>query len=217
MDLRADIVKTLKSIATVPVFEGVRSTGSDRDVDSILINTVKLQEVVETYEFLYRNVHRAWSNLPEPPECDMTFVVAWLLMTEGYCINHCTISWPGANSNSFVHLWSIMDRMRQSLESTNMNWLLGSRDCVGYSEVMGMTGPIDTRMYPREIVTPHQIVNMRQSRFAFVRDDTPAEFLSFYDMHVSTMVNSMRKEDLTDKKNWNKIMGYGMYTENFDG
>jgi hypothetical protein len=66
------------------------------------------------------------------------------------------------------------------IEVVNMSWLLGSRNCVG------MTRPIDTHMYSREIMTPPQITAIRGSPFAFLRDDTPMEFCSFYDMHMST-------------------------------
>ncbi|KAI1453632.1 hypothetical protein F4805DRAFT_469919 [Annulohypoxylon moriforme] len=44
--------------------------------------------------------------------------------------------WEGSTSTTFAHTWSVVDRMRQSFESANLSWMIGNRNCVGYSDTV---------------------------------------------------------------------------------
>lgn len=103
MALSTTVIASLKSISNVPVYIGQRE-GDDEQ--SIVISAIKLNELVDMYEDLYQFVHETWRNLPLPPDCERTFVIMWLISAEDYCLNHFSIKWEKATSNTFVHLWS---------------------------------------------------------------------------------------------------------------
>jgi len=163
MSLTNTIIAALKRIALVPVYVGERQNVGE---DSILISSIKLGELTQMYSDLYQFSHKAWRNLPTPPECESTFVFMWMIASDSYDVNHFTIRWQDATPNTFVHLWSIIDRLRTMLEPANTAWLLNSRDPVGYSTSMNMTGAADTYLYPKEsIVPPHvEIFSSNMSR-----------------------------------------------------
>lgn len=125
MSLTNTIIAALEEVALVPVYVGERQRFGE---DSILISSIKLDELVGIYTDLYEFSHKAWRNLPNPPECEKTFVFMWMIASDSYDVNHFTIKWQDATPNTFVHLWSIIDRVRSILEPGNTVWLLASRD-----------------------------------------------------------------------------------------
>ena len=188
-DAFTNIIKALKEVAQVPVYLDMRdSTVHGTDTNSIVISRVKMLDLLSSYEFVYTCVHKAWSNLPEPPTNEKVHIFMWMLAAENYCVNNYTITGEGANSNTFVHMWAIVDRMRNSFEAAKLSWLIGPRNCVGYSEVMGLNGAMDTNMYFKEPVTPRPVLDAMKQSVTFEREDMGVEFSSYYDMHVSMMV-----------------------------
>ncbi len=153
MSISNNIIASLKTVSNVPVFVGQRESVAQ---DSILLSSVKLNELIVMYDDLYAFTYSTWRHLPDPPDCEKTFVLMWMVSAENYDVNHFTIKWPEATSNTFVHLWSIVDRLRTLLESNNADWLVGPRNPVGYSETMNMPGAADQHLYPSEaVIAPH--------------------------------------------------------------
>jgi hypothetical protein len=182
-DLSPIIIKELKEVATVNV---VVTDNMNTDTSVITIDSGKLREIMCGYDYLRTLVNRTWSNLPTPPVKEKTHVFVWLIASRDYCINHSTIKWPGASPNTFVHLWSIMDRIKSSLMGVDSSWLIGSRDCVQYCSTTGMNMPMDTYMYMKEGIVPDQIAMMERRPEIFRHDPTSREFDSFYDFQMST-------------------------------
>lgn len=181
-DLRSIIIRELKEIASVDVLV-TESTNVDQSV--IVIDSMKMNEIMAGYDYLRTLVHRTWSNLPSPPVKEKTHVFVWLIASRDYCINHSTIRWAGSSPNTFVHLWSIMDRIKSSLTSVDSSWLIGSRDCVQYCSTTGMNWPMDSHMYVKQQVIPEQIMRMEKKPEIFKHDPTTKEFSSSYDFQMS--------------------------------
>ncbi|KAK6436900.1 hypothetical protein LTR95_006904 [Oleoguttula sp. CCFEE 5521] len=153
MSISNAVISALKSVSNVPVFVGQREITTET---SILLSSVKLNELLGMYQELYAFSHSAWRNLPTLPDCESVFVLMWMISADDYDVNHFTIKWPGATSNTFVHLWSIIDRLRTVLETNSADWLVGPRNPVGYSSSMNMPGAADEYLYPSEsIIPPH--------------------------------------------------------------
>ncbi|RYP37702.1 hypothetical protein DL767_002813 [Monosporascus sp. MG133] len=93
-----------------------------------------------------------------------------------------------ANSNAFVHIWSIVDRIRSVFELVNISWIIGEKNCVGSSEAIGISEAMDTHMYSRDIPPPKPILDVIKGSGLLIREDICEEFSSFYDIHVSVMV-----------------------------
>jgi len=182
-ELGSKIIRELKEVATVDV---VVDGSTSRKVGAIVIDTMKLKEIMCGYDYLRSIVQRTWSNLPSPPVPEKTHVIVWVIVTNDYGINHSTIRWPGANPNTFVHLWSIMDRIKMSLTGVDVGWLVGSRNCIDYCSTTGMSLPIDTYMYPREQVTPDPIAKMKMNPEPHVFEELDVVNDSFYDFVMST-------------------------------
>ncbi|KAK3634121.1 hypothetical protein LTR56_015467 [Elasticomyces elasticus] len=161
----------------VPMYDGQRESVIE---DSILISSVKLGELVGMYRDLYAFTHSAWRNLPNPPGCEPVFVLMWMISAENYDVNHFTITSQEATSNTCVHLWSIIDRIRTVLESNSADWLVGPRNPLGYSASMNMPGAADEYLYPSEsIVPPHVEVftaNMNRMQPTIMRRDCDSNF-----------------------------------------
>jgi hypothetical protein len=178
MSITNNIVASLKKISNVPVYDGQREAMSG---DSILLSSVKMNELVGMYEDLYAFTHSAWRNLPPPPDCERVFVLIWMISAENYDINHLSIAWPDATSSTFVHLWSIIDRLRTVLESNSADWLVGPRNPVGYSVSMGMPGAADEYLFPSEsIIPPHVEVfstNMTKMKPKTITRDYDSHFM----------------------------------------
>lgn len=185
MDIFSDSIKVLKNCATVPV---VVDGNPNMMKTTIPISRVKMNTMINSYGIMYTLVNKCWSNFPEPPCDERTYVFMWAIASEGYSVNHNTIRWEGSTPNTFVHLWSIVDRIRPALESHALAWIVDSRNCVSYCRTTGMTGPLDVHMCPPETVTPIEITKMDEDTVPFVHDDTRAEFCSFYDFTMSTLV-----------------------------
>ncbi|RYP24008.1 hypothetical protein DL767_008682 [Monosporascus sp. MG133] len=81
-----------------------------------------------------------------------------------------------------------VDRIRSVFELVNISWIIGERNCVGYSEAMGISGAMDTHMYSRDISPPKPILDVIKGSGLLIREDICEEFSSFYDMYVSVMV-----------------------------
>lgn len=188
-DLKSTIIKGLKEVATVDVVvtDSLNVQGS-----VIVIESSKMDEIIAGYDHLRTVVHRTWSNLPTPPVKEKTHVFVWLIASREYTVNHSTIKWAGSSPNTFVHLWSIMERIKASLTDVDSGWLIGSRDCVQYCMNTGMTGPMDAKMYTSEHIVPEQIVNMERNPEIFRFDPRTEEFSSFYDFQMSTYTPKKR-------------------------
>lgn len=178
MDLFEDIVACLNKVSNVPV---ELDTVMDAYSKKIVLSRMKLNEIVSSYNIIYALVHKCWSSLPDPPCDEKTYIFVWMFAAENYCVNHNTISWEGANPNTFVHLWSIVDRIRVALEGGRLNWVVGSRNCADYTKTTGMTGPLDQYMYSSEYVTPAEILAMDTDLIMPTYRDEKKEFCSYYD------------------------------------
>lgn len=185
MEIYNDVIKQLEMSANVRVSIDVVP---NMYKNAIVINRTKMLEMVNSYGSMYSLVHRCWSNLPEPPCSEKTYLFMWMIASEGYSLNHNSISWEGSNPNTFVHLWSIIDRIRIALENTRMSWIVGERNCVDYCKTTGMTGPMDQHLYERERITPTEIEKMETDMTQFIFEDVRQEFCSFYDFQISTMM-----------------------------
>lgn len=185
MDTFSDLIKTLNACSNVPVVvDGNPSSTSN----IISVSRVKANTMINSYRTIYTLVNKCWSNFPEPPCDEKTYVFMWVIASEGYSVNHDTIKWEGSNPNTFVHLWSIVDRIRPSLEQSGMSWIVDSRNCAHYCGSTGMTGPLDAHMYPPELVTPIEIDKMDEDATPLTHQDRRSEFCSFYDFTMSALV-----------------------------
>lgn len=184
-NLISTIIESLRRVATVPVeMDGVE------DRDKITISRLKLEQIMSSYQYLYVLVNKCWSNLPDPPCDEMTYLFVWIIASDGYCVNHRTISWTSSTPNTFVHVWSIVDRIRMSLESTDLSWVLGTRNCPDYCRHMDMPGALDQYLYRPETVLPSQIADIDRDVFSPVHVDERAEFCSFFDFCTDALVDS---------------------------
>ncbi len=185
MDIFSDSITALRSCASVNVV----IDGNPSLVRNVIsVSRVKMSTMISSYRTLYTLVNKCWSNLPEPPCSERTYVFMWMIASEGYAVNHNTIKWEGSSPNTFVHLWSIVDRMRPTLEGSGLSWIVDSRNCANYCGTTGMTGPLDVHMYPPEFVTPIEIIKMDEDTTPFTHENKRAEFCSFYDFTMSVMV-----------------------------
>jgi hypothetical protein len=184
-DMSAALVKELRSVATIPVIMDVKTSSTQQ---AIVVSSTRLNEMMRYYPQLCMIVRKCWSNLPPPPVKECAHVIMWAIACENYGVNHSTIRWEGANLNTFVHLWSIMDRIKPTLTSMDLGWLMGSRSCVEYCLKSGADGPMDSYMYMRTHETPQSIVRMMSDREAFTYQPVGMSYDSFYDMTRSMRV-----------------------------
>ena len=182
MSISNSVITSLKEFASVPVYVGERQNIGE---DSILISPVKMDELVNMYNDLYAFTYTTWRNLPNPPDCEPTFVLMWMISAENYDVNHFSVSWQGTASNTFVHMWSIIDRLRTTIDTTSSSWLLGSRSPVGYTESMNMAGAADVYLYTKDtIVAPHIDV-LCESMSKVTRTELTREYASYFDFKRS--------------------------------
>ncbi|KAI6986055.1 hypothetical protein KC359_g8913 [Hortaea werneckii] len=149
--------------------------------NTISISRVKLNTMIKSYHILYELVHKCWSNFPEPPCSEKTYVFVWALASDDYCFNHGTISWERSTPNTFVHLWSIIDRIKLSLEREGLSWIVNGRNCAEYCRSTGMSGPLDAHMYTRETVPPIEITKMDEDFFPMIYSDEKGDHCSYHD------------------------------------
>lgn len=184
-DLFSEVILKLRACASVPVvIDEVTNTSRK----SISISRLKLNQMINSYWTLYKLVHKCWSNLPDPPCSEKTYLFMWAIACDDYSFNHGTISWEGSTLNTFVHLWSIIDRIKLSLERVGLSWIVGERNCADYCKSVGVTGPLDEHMYPPEFVVPDEILKIDEDVMQMVYEDSKEEFCSFHDFTMSTYV-----------------------------
>ena len=182
-DLMTDIIEGLRACTNVRVTVGETADLSGR---TITINRNKLNTIVGSYPILYRLVHKCWSNFPDPPCSEKTYLFVWVLSADEYCVNHTTIKWERATPNTFVHLWSVVDRIQLSLVRAGLEWIVASRNCATYCKSTGMVGPLDAHMYSREVVPPEQIEKMEEDFVPMTFRNEVADFCSYHDFCEST-------------------------------
>ncbi|OAP53935.1 hypothetical protein AYL99_11815 [Fonsecaea erecta] len=185
MSLSNNIIAALKRLATVPVYVGERQT---IDTDSILISPGKLDDLVGVYESLYAFTHTIWRNLPDPPDCERVYVIMWMISAENYDVNHFSVPWQNTSPNTYMHLWSAIDRFRTMIDTSSAFWLIGSRGPVGYAEFMNLPGAADTHLYPREEVMPPHIGVLSSNMQRCVVTELHTDYPSSYDFKRSMMV-----------------------------
>lgn len=127
---------------------------------SISISRTKLSEILQNCETMYGLVNKCWSNLPNPPCSEKTYVFVWMMMSEEYGI-------------------------KIGLEGTDMRWIVGARTCTGYYQDMGMTGPMDEKMYMPEIETLEQIEKLKNDDNEIKFSHQLNEFASYLDFCIS--------------------------------
>ena len=180
------VIEKLKENANVRV---VVDANPSMYMNVMSVSRLKLTTILNTYAPLYELVNKCWSNLPNPPHDDRMYVFMWVMACENYSVNHSTIKWEGATPNTFVHLWSIMDRMKHSLERLNLSWVVGPRNCADYCRRMGMTGPLDSLMYVPELVVPVEITKMEEDFIPISFESESRSFCSFYEFNKSVKVD----------------------------
>jgi hypothetical protein len=190
MSLATEMIRCLKAVANVPVY-----TDSKPNVyeDAIMISTTKLADIVSLYGKFFQFTSTAWSNLPDPPECEKAFVIAWMIASESYDVNHFSIKWSGSNPNTFVHLWAIINRLRTVFDTNTANWFINSRDPVGYCNAMNMTGPADQHIYVRETIMPHHIKVLEEDERLVVTEEVISENASYVAFRMGLMVSNKRR------------------------
>jgi len=192
----ADMLTSLKAVATVPVYTNSRPNEYE---DSIMVSTMKLEEVASKYTDIYKFASKAWRNLPTPPGCEKAFVIAWMIASENYDVNHFSISWSGSTPNTFVHLWSVINRIRTAFDTQTSSWFINSRDPVGYCTSMNMSGPADQHLYVKEIVVPQHIRVFEEEMHVMVVSDHAEETLSYTAFRLSLAVGSKKRSINVDQ------------------
>lgn len=190
-DLTKGILTELKKICKTKV---VLDEVTDENSNYISVSRTKLSEIVKEYVKIYELANKCWSNLPPPPCSELTYVFIWMMISDEYDFNHNTVTWEGSNANTFVHLWSIMDRLKQSLEDTGLYWIVGDRSCTGYYMHTGLTGPMDEKMYIPEVEPLPYIDEMDDEIFSPTYTEQCEEFCSYLDFCTSVK-NSMTSTD----------------------
>lgn len=185
-DLFSDVLESLKKCATVPVVVDGNPNSMERRIS---ISRIKLGQMVKSYPVMFELANKCWSNFPEPPCSERTYVFMWAIACSDYSFNHGTISWERSTPNTFVHLWSIVDRMK--LRLSNLNWIIGTRNCADYCRSTGMTGPLDASMYARENTTPHEILKIDSDFVPLTFKDEVGEFCSYDDFCSSVMTKGV--------------------------
>lgn len=152
-----------------------------------------MSEGVAIYGTIHAFVHTVWKNLNGSPDYKRAFVVMWMIASDGYDINHHSVSWRDMRPNTFVHIWSTMDRLRTVIDPVTASWLLGTRGPVEYAETMGMPGPADVYLYPKETTTiPHiEVFSANNSRCTST--DLGTEYASLFDFRMSMMARPRRE------------------------
>ncbi|KAK2598040.1 hypothetical protein QQS21_005817 [Conoideocrella luteorostrata] len=98
-------IDEVEKFSTVPVYVGDKESIA---VDSVSISPVKLDELVQMYEKMYHSpTHYGVLTDSEP-----AFVIVWMIAAENYEVNHFTVKWDGVSVNTFVHLRSTIDRLK---------------------------------------------------------------------------------------------------------
>lgn len=111
-----------------------------------------------------------------------------MMVADNYDTNHFSVSWEGTSANTFVHLWSTIDRLRNTIDLKTSFWLLGTKGPTGYAEHTGMSGAADTYLYPREMITLPYIGVLARELNQCVSTDLTEDFESFYEFRKSLML-----------------------------
>ncbi|KAF6233518.1 hypothetical protein HO173_008249 [Letharia columbiana] len=111
-----------------------------------------------------------------------------MMISKGYAINHSTITWKNSTPNIFVHLWSILERIKPSITSMDTNWLIASRTCVDYYSSTGIDGPMNARMYFKSSVEIPAVAAAKRDEEVFDYEQTGTDFVSYSDFEISTVV-----------------------------
>lgn len=162
--------------------------GAGRNV--ITVNRLRMNSLISSYDLVSQLSHKYWSNLPDPPSGEKTYIFMWTIASEGYCVNNTTMSWDGSTINTFIHLWSVVDRMRYSFEREGLGWLISTRNCADYCKSMSIAGPLDAHLYRPEMVFPINIDELENDIFPLVFEDHHESFESFYDFTRSVSTTS---------------------------
>ena len=181
-----NIIEELRGCAAVPVMLDASPSAS---TNAISVSRVKMNSMLKSYGTVYSLVNKCWSNLPDPPATERTFVFMWAIAIEGYGMNHSTVKWEGSTPNTFVHMWSIVDRIKSELGRAGLGWVLESRNCEDYCKSTGMSGPLDAHMYSHELVVPTEILSLDEDAVPLVYDNKIEDFSSFYDFVMTARVN----------------------------
>lgn len=177
-----DVVESLRKCATVRVVVD----GKPNEFENVIsISRIKLNDLINAYPLIYELVHKCWSNFPDPPCDERTYVFLWALACDNYCFNHGTISWERSTPNTFVHMWSIIDRMRLVLVRHGLGWVMVGRNCADFCRSTGMVGPLDANMYVPELVVPSEIIRIDDDFVPLTFKDETAEFCSYHDFRMS--------------------------------
>ena len=178
-------IEQLRTIARVNVYIDEKEMG---DTNSILISSMKMNMLSGIYEKLYAFTLKSWRNLPQVPGSEPAYMIMWMIASEEYSLNHMTVDWKGASPSTFVYVWSMIERMRDMMESMNVDWTVSSRDCKGYCMVTGISEPADTRLYTREQTTPPQVMHMCTSMSTARVTNLDRDYVSFFDAETSMLM-----------------------------
>lgn len=58
----------------------------------IVVDSIKIMEIMNAHNYLRTLVHRTYSNLPSPPVKEKVDMFMWRIVCWDYCINHSTIN-----------------------------------------------------------------------------------------------------------------------------
>lgn len=155
----------------------------------ISVSRLKMNTLISWYGLLSQLSHKYWSNLPDPPSGEKTYIFLWTIACDEYCVNNTTMSWEGSTINTFIHLWSVVDRMRYSFEREGLGWLISTRNCADYCKSMSIPGPLDAHLYRPELVFPVDLDEIDNDIFPMVFTNHCESFESFYDFTMSVSVS----------------------------
>ena len=186
-NLFESIIESLIATAVVPVVvDGTLTTNTA----TISISRMKIMQILSAYPFVYKLVNKCWSNFPEPPCCERVYVFVWAMACDNYCLNHSTIAWEKSTPNTFVHMWSVIDRMKYSFERQGIGWIVGTRSCADFCRSMMMSGPLDAIMYEPEFITPPEITKLEEDFVPITLKQESGSFSSFYDFTMAVRMNT---------------------------
>jgi len=173
----------------------------------ISVSRLKMNTLLDWYESLSQLTHKYWSNLPDPPSGEKTYIFLWTIACDDYCVNNTTMCWEGSTINTFIHLWSIVDRMRYSFEREGLGWLLSTRNCADYCKSMSIPGPLDAHLYRPEVVFPIDLDEIENDIFPLVFTTHCESFESFYDFLTSVTTSTTQvPTSVSDVEAANQVM-----------
>jgi hypothetical protein len=116
-DMFAEIIEEIRKVSRTTVNIDNIVTDTNKEIS---ISRTRLVEILQGYDEVHVLVNKCWSNFPPAPYTKKTYVFVSMMMCKDYDVNHNTIKWEDSTPNIYIHLWSIMDRIKIALDNAEM-------------------------------------------------------------------------------------------------